>query len=236
MQYNIYFIVKETNRVVLFAFLWYNFFMIKKILRENIYYILLIIFTIIFFVFIKNGTYNNNIIDFDNKVIEWFKIMRVGFFTSLFKVLTNFGDWYIPIPLIVCIFLLFKNKWYFYILACSYAFSGVLSFFTKILISRPRPLEAIIEIPKSYSFPSGHTLTSIVFYVTLCYMLTINIKSKARGILLFLTLLLIILIALSRVYLGVHFFSDVVGGAILGILCELMIINIIKKNFRIKLL
>jgi len=209
--------------------------MIKKVLKENFIYIFLIVFAIIVFVLLSKSTYYENIVDFDNKVIEWFNIMHVNAFTKILTFITNLGDWYLPIAVIVCIFLFFKNKWYFYILAGSYLFSGIISFVTKLLILRPIPVVALINIPNSYSFPSGHTLTSIVFYITLCYLLTINIKGFKRTIILFLIVSLILLIALSRVYLGVHFFSDVVGGLILGLISEMMIINIINKNFKEKI-
>ena len=116
-------------------------------------------------------------------------------------------------------------------MTCSYTLAGLLSFITKYLINRPRPIEALIKMPTSYSFPSGHTLTSIVFYLTLCYLITINFKDYKRYLIMLLTLILIFIIALSRVYLGVHYFSDVIGGLILGILCEIFVIRVIKQNF-----
>ena len=209
--------------------------MIKKILKENLFVIILMVLTIICFVIVKNSKINDNIVDFDNKIINNFKYLRYDKFTSLLKIITNFGDWYTPIFIIVCIFIFFKNRWYFYIISCSYAFAGVMSFLTKLLILRDRPIEALIKIPSSYSFPSGHTLTSIVFYITLCYLLSSKIKGIFRPIVLFITLLLVTLIALSRVYLGVHYFSDVIGGLILGIMCELLIINVVSRNFNDKI-
>ena len=231
LQYNIYFIVKETNRLSICFLLCYNYSMIKKIVKENYLIIMLIVITIIIFYVLKNSNSVYKIIDFDNKVIEFFKYLHVNKFTNIMKTITFFGDWYIPVLIIVCIFLAFKNKWYSYIMTTSYAFAGVLAFITKFLIARPRPLVALTKIPSSYSFPSGHTLTSIVFYLTLCYLITINLKDYKRKILLFLITTLIFFVALSRVYLGVHFFSDVIGGFILGILCEIFIIRVINKNF-----
>lgn len=209
--------------------------MVKKILKENLLYIILMILVIVCFIVIKNTSLNLKVVEFDNKVINWFNLMHVNKFTSVMKVITNFGDWYIPIPIIVCIFLFFKNKWYFYLTSSSYLFAGIISFITKLLVARPRPIDALIKIPSSYSFPSGHTLTSIVFYITLCYLLSSKVKGIFRPILLFVVVLLITCIGLSRVYLGVHFFSDVMGGLLLGIVSELIVINTIKNNFKDKL-
>ena len=208
--------------------------MIKKILKENLFYIILIVLTIVAFVWLSKSMYFDSIINFDNKVIDWFNNIHVNGFTNILKIITNLGDWYLPIAVIVCIFLFLKNKWYFYILSGSYLLSGIISFVSKLLILRPRPVIALINIPKSYSFPSGHTLTSIVFYITLCYIFTLNKNYNKRILLLILKNILIFLIALSRVYLGVHFFSDVIGGFILGIELECLIINIISKNFKEK--
>ena len=209
--------------------------MIKKILKENWIYMLIIILLIVSFIVIKNSSLYKSIVNFDYKVIEFFGNINDKRLTTSMSFITNFGDWYIPILIIVCIFLIIKNKWYFYTLSSSYLLSGIVVFITKILVARPRPLEALIKIPSSYSFPSGHTLTSLIFYMTLFYLMTEKSNKLIRITFGLLFCFLIVVVAFSRVCLGVHFFSDVVGGFILGMPCLLCCINIIEKNFKEKL-
>lgn len=195
----------------------------------------IIILLIVSFIVIKNSSIYKYIVNFDYKVIEFFGNINDKRLTTSMSFITNFGDWYIPILIIVCIFLIIKNKWYFYTLSTSYLLSGIVVFITKILVARPRPLEALIKIPSSYSFPSGHTLTSLIFYMTLFYLMTEKSNKLIRITFGLLFCFLIVVVAFSRVCLGVHFFSDVVGGFILGIPCLLCCINIIEKNFKEKL-
>lgn len=209
--------------------------MIKKILKESWIYMFIIILLIVSFIVIKNSSIYKYIVNFDYKVIEFFGNINDKRLTTSMSFITNFGDWYIPILIIVCIFLIIKNKWYFYTLSSSYLLSGIVVFITKILVARPRPLEALIKIPSSYSFPSGHTLTSLIFYMTLFYLMTEKSNKLIRITFGLLFCFLIVVVAFSRVCLGVHFFSDVVGGFILGMPCLLCCINIIEKNFKEKL-
>ena len=195
----------------------------------------IIILLIVSFIVIKNSSIYKYIVNFDYKVIEFFGNVNDKRLTTSMSFITNFGDWYIPILIIVCIFLIIKNKWYFYILSSSYLLSGIVVFITKILVARPRPLEALIKIPSSYSIPSGNTLTSLIFYMTLFYLMTEKSNKLIRITFGLLFCFLIVVVAFSRVCLGVHFFSDVVGGFILGMPCLLCCINIIEKNFKEKL-
>ena len=195
----------------------------------------IIILLIVSFIVIKNSSIYKYIVNFDYKVIEFFGNVNDKRLTTSMSFITNFGDWYIPILIIVCIFLIIKNKWYFYTVSSSYLLSGIVVFITKILVARPRPLEALIKIPSSYSFPSGHTLTSLIFYMTLFYLMTEKSNKLIRITFGLLFCFLIVVVAFSRVCLGVHFFSDVVGGFILGMPCLLCCINIIEKNFKEKL-
>ena len=209
--------------------------MIKKILKENIYYLTFLIILILISAFIMKTNIYNYVISFDNLIIKFNSNLLNTYLTLLFHIITYFGDFYIPILIIMCILLFIKNKWYFYTLTSGYLFSGIIVYLSKLLIGRPRPLNALINIPKSFSFPSGHTLTSLVFYYLLCYLLTINKSKKTKIISYIITSILVFLIASSRIYLGVHYFSDVIGGIIIGIICILLIINIIEKNFKEKL-
>lgn len=166
---------------------------------------LIIIFLIVTFIVIKNSGIYKYIVNFDYKVIEFFGNINDKRLTASMRFITNFGDWHIPILIIVCILLFIKNKWYFYALSGSYLLSGITVFITKLLVARPRPLEALIEIPGSYSFPSGHTLTSLVFYMVLFYLMTEKSNSLIRVIFGLLFCFLIVVVAFSRVCLGVHF-------------------------------
>ncbi len=78
---------------------------------------------------------------------------------------------------------------------------------------RPRPEAFFGSLPNSYSFPSGHALTSLCFYGVMAGLLSARIKSLPWRIVMWtLAVLLIVSIGLSRIYLGVHYPSDVLAG------------------------
>ena len=154
--------------------------MVKNVLKNNYLYLLITFILIVGVNLVMKSQIYDVILSFDHTVINFVSYIINTYFTSFFKALTNFGDWYIPTMIIVCIFIFFKNKKYFYILTSGYAFSGLIALISKLLIQRPRPVKALIDIPKSFSFPSGHTLTSIVFYITLWYLLTYKSTKKTK--------------------------------------------------------
>jgi membrane protein DedA with SNARE-associated domain/membrane-associated phospholipid phosphatase len=99
--------------------------------------------------------------------------------------------------------------------------AGVLSYILKIVIQRPRPVGAVAFLHgESFSFPSGHALGSLVGYGMLAYVIGSNWIPTARGRfrLVIATAVLVVAIGISRLYLGVHYFSDVVGGYAVGVL------------------
>ena len=182
----------------------------------------------------RNGLYDK-INDFDEMFFTSINDFRSDSLNTFLKIITEFGDFYIPLMILVCILIFIKNKWIFTLQAGSYALAGVITYFAKITVARTRPFSALIDIPSSYSFPSGHTLTSIVFYIMLVYLLTYRYKKEVRNSLIILASLFALLISFSRPYLGVHFLSDILGGIILSIPILLMLINIINKNFSKKI-
>ena len=99
----------------------------------------------------------------------------------------------------------------------------------KLFFVRERPFDSLI-IETGYSYPSGHSFVSLAFYGFLIYLIiksnfSKNIKYLWSGIL----IILIALIGISRIYLGVHFPSDVLGGFIAATIYLLIYIEIIKK-------
>jgi membrane-associated phospholipid phosphatase len=87
----------------------------------------------------------------------------------------------------------------------------------KLMVERPRPQLAWAEVQPEYSFPSGHAMNSLVFYVALGF-LAWRIWGPRVGIVsIGAAAVLALLIGISRIYLGYHYFSDVVGGFLAGL-------------------
>ena len=96
--------------------------------------------------------------------------------------------------------------------------SVVLILLLKALFARPRPyFEQPLLLETYYSFPSGHAMEAVVLYGMLAYFAVLALRTwRARAAVVFGTSLLVLLIGFSRMYLGVHYFSDVVAGFAAG--------------------
>ncbi len=97
--------------------------------------------------------------------------------------------------------------------------SAFITYFLKHIFERARPdiLGRLVEV-QGFSYPSGHSLSSAAIYFTIAYLTKNLLKSRVQLVLYFsLFFLLIVLIATSRIYLGVHYLSDVAAGIIAGI-------------------
>jgi membrane-associated phospholipid phosphatase len=139
------------------------------------------------------------------------------------KFITFLGthDFLIPVNLVLIAYFLFikKHRWYS-IRIPVVALGGVsLMFLLKLLFNRPRPLIPLLEEAEGLSFPSGHAMMSFSFYGLLIYLVWRGVKIPwLRAVLITFLLLLILLIGFSRIYLRVHYFSDVMAGFAVGII------------------
>jgi membrane-associated phospholipid phosphatase len=151
-------------------------------------------------------------------------IILVQFFqphlTPLMKFFTFFGS---IEAIFICLilasaFLLWKKKhWETIFLTIGIAGGGLFNSLLKWIFRRQRPeVHRIIE-ETGYSFPSGHSMGSFIFYGMLCMILLVFMQTtKKKFILLLCTIFLVAMVGISRIYLGVHYPSDVIAGFAAG--------------------
>lgn len=103
--------------------------------------------------------------------------------------------------------------------------ASVLNITLKLAFKRPRPVPYFnLSPPETYSFPSGHSLTSAVFFGALAAILTAQIKSKrVRLAIWIVSTAMFLLIGLSRIYLGVHYTTDVIAGFVAALIWILVV-------------
>lgn len=100
----------------------------------------------------------------------------------------------------------------------------------KNTLKRPRPIDYRLIEETGYSFPSGHSMASMAFYGLLIYLIYRNVKNKyLKWTLICLLSVLIILIGISRIYLGVHYTSDVLAGFLVSLSYLIIYTNCIKE-------
>ena len=137
----------------------------------------------------------------------------------------------IPANLILIFyFIVVKKQTWFSIRVITIAISSlVLMLLLKQLFQRKRPLSPLLKAAKGLSFPSGHAIMAVTFYGLLIYILQHTISIDwLKWVLFILVVGLIILIGFSRIYLRVHYASDVLGGFIIGLLWLLISLAVLK--------
>ncbi|MBQ2836269.1 MAG: phosphatase PAP2 family protein [Clostridia bacterium] len=138
--------------------------------------------------------------------------------TPIVKIITQFGGATFFIALATILLVAIKNKKIGFFIWINLATSALLNKILKHIVQRPRPTEHRIIDESGYSFPSGHSMVSAAFYGLLIYLIYKNVKNKYLkwGLITILSLL-IFLIGTSRIYLGVHYTSDVLAGFLVAI-------------------
>jgi undecaprenyl-diphosphatase len=133
--------------------------------------------------------------------------------------LTDIGSSLVIVPIFaVVIALLVRGRRYGAALFLGLASGGslVLNGTMKVLFERPRPQLDYARVLPDYSFPSGHTMNALTFYVALA-LIVWSVFGRRTGLLaLTMAAVLAIGVGISRIYLGYHYFTDVVGGILAG--------------------
>lgn len=150
--------------------------------------------------------------------------------TPIAKGITQFGGVIGLITIAIILSIAIKNKKTSLLIWLNLGISALLNQILKYIIQRPRPSEFRIIDESGYSFPSGHSMVSAAFYGFLIYLIYKNIKNKylKSGLIIALSVL-IILIGTTRIYLGVHYTSDVLAGFLISI-SYLIIFTSLTKN------
>lgn len=167
-------------------------------------------------IFNKNSIIDDNIYNFVRKLSSPGIDKMWIFFTKFGNAITVIG--------IVLVFLFIFRNWYGIFLTASTILSIVTNSIIKYIIRRARPDYLRLIKQGGYSFPSGHAMISVAIYGVLFYLVIKKIKNKVLKIVLSSLLIFIILaIGISRIYVGVHYPTDVIAGYLLAT-AELIII------------
>ncbi|WP_194852409.1 phosphatase PAP2 family protein [Nonlabens antarcticus] len=168
----------------------------------------------------------------DRNITNYVASYRTPALDTYFVTVTNIGDalgyLVVFISCTVIFYLVFKNWKYVVQLALVLLLTLCSNLLLKKVINRARPsIEHLVAV-ETLSYPSGHAMTAMAFYGFLIYLIStfkLNLFIKT-GIIIILSIL-IISIGISRIYLGVHFPSDIAAGFIAGfvwvVLCILML-------------
>jgi len=136
--------------------------------------------------------------------------------------------------LILFIVFIIKKKWYHLVLLVTGMVGGVLlEFLIKFLIHRERPVNALIDV-SGYSFPSGHATMAIIFFTIIIYAFKDDIKNRIlRALFVFSMMSVFLLVGASRIYLNVHWFSDVVAGFALGVFWLTLLVLVFRFSISV---
>ncbi len=179
-------------------------------------------------------------VSFDQRILNLVPKIRTGEQTSFFSFVTFMANWQSVLfaSFITLVILLYKKQNFAVILYTSGLIAAEGSvYILKHLVGRTRPDQALSLISEdSFSFPSGHTVAGTVIFGFLAYLIIKSTRrSLAKLFIFFGSIFAVVFIALSRIYLGVHYPSDVLASITLGcfLLSILIIISEINEKFNL---
>lgn len=195
---------------------------------------LLVLLIISFLVILINITTKNPFLEnFDHSIFVFINTTHFPTFLNTTALLiTKLGNPYesLSIFIVFSIFLLAnRRRVSFYIFTIATALGTIIPQMIKFSIERVRPISRLLT-ESDPSFPSGHATISLVFLLTVLLLIAPTLKNTFLNIsAIVLSSIIFPLVALSRIYLSVHWASDVLAGAILGCICY--VISDLKVSF-----
>ena len=209
--------------------------MLKKIIEKNYKWIIFFLCLIIVLMILED-IFENEQLQLDVFVYRLVILnLRSEPLTAIMKVITNLSSAYVLIAISLGTLICIKNKKVGLCITANLAITTILNQILKYIIQRPRPDGYRLIAESGYSFPSGHSMVSMAFYGLIIYLIWKMVKDKkikyiSCGIL----GILIPLIGFSRIYLGVHYASDVIGGFAISIAYLLLFTNITRSILQLE--
>lgn len=195
--------------------------------KDIVFYSLILLFIIWLSLMLSN-----NLKWFDEPVYNTIISFRSSGLDTFMRFITSFSNPVIIIFLcsLSLIFLFIKKRWPIALVSTS-LISVIFNQGIKNIVKRPRPLKLRLIEESGYSFPSGHAMGSMAFYGFLILLISKSkINKYFKMVLILILSVLILLIGVSRVYLGVHYPSDIVGGFILSMALTLKCFDVFEKR------
>jgi membrane-associated phospholipid phosphatase len=160
---------------------------------------------------------------FDASVTRWFVDQRSQAWTDVMSVLTWLGSSWVVVPLavvVVVVLLIVRRRWLALFVALSVSGASLLSVLAKDVIRRERPpIDIRLQQSVSFSFPSGHSTQAAATYFAFAVVVAVLSPSRVlRAVTWLAATLIVFFVGVSRVYLGMHWATDVLGGWMLGCL------------------
>lgn len=173
-----------------------------------------------------------SLFSFDRKLTDFILFFKGPFWDAVLLPVTQIGDStsLISISAIIVIFLLMKRLWRTAIFClCGFLGSTLCVGYIKVFVGRARPINDLYSGSESFSFPSGHMTNTTVVIGTLGILTALSLSGKWRVFTAAVTASIFTLMGISRIYLGAHWPSDILGGLLFGISLALLIQILIDK-------
>lgn len=204
----------------------------KKLSRRYLVAFIICVISGTLFGYIASSIGDGSIDRFDTSIINFVQGMEASWLTAILKTFTWIGSGYVVVPVtLIAFFLLYfvyQRRGQAFLFVSVIAGTVLSNELLKLYFKRERPEIYRIIDAGGLSFPSGHTMMAFSLYTIIAYVIWRHLKSVGSRVLLTsFTIFMILMIAVSRIYLGVHYPSDIAG----GVVASLFLITIMITTF-----